>query len=164
MGRRRSSLEGNNGPITFSPDGSKIVSGSNDNTIRLWDAAGTPISILKGRTGWVNSVAFSPDGNKIVSGSDDCTVRLWDAAGTPFSTLEEPTGSVLSVAFSPDGRYLGSSSSGRVFRLWSVATGVAVAETRSHEEIVKMRVDAGKRCIVGLTSTGDVAARLELPQ
>ncbi|CCA76475.1 hypothetical protein PIIN_10468, partial [Serendipita indica DSM 11827] len=68
--------------VEFSPDGSQIVSGSDDNTIRLWDAAtgqavGEP---LRGHEGWVLAVAFSPDGSQIVSGSYDKTIRLWDVA------------------------------------------------------------------------------------
>src|SRR5712672_630231 len=59
--------------VAFSPDGSRIVSGSWDNTIRLWDAeTGDPIGKpLEGHSSYVNSVAFSPDGSRIVSGSSD---------------------------------------------------------------------------------------------
>ena len=68
--------------VAFSPDGKRIVSGSCDNTVRLWDAAtGQPIGQpLTGHTDTVSSVAFSPDGKRIASGSADDTVRLWDAA------------------------------------------------------------------------------------
>ena len=70
------------GSVAFSPDGTRIVSGGDDNTVRLWDAAtGQPVGQpLTGHTDAVYSVAFSPDGTRIVSGSDDGTVRLWDAA------------------------------------------------------------------------------------
>jgi len=67
--------------IAFSPDGRRIVSGSVDKTLRLWNAAtgeaiGAP---LQGHGGEVQSVAFSPDGRRIVSGSEDKTLRLWPA-------------------------------------------------------------------------------------
>ena len=84
------------------------MSGSQDGTVRLWDAAtGAPLQTLEGHTDWVRSVAFSPDGKQVVSGSDDKTVRLWDAAtGAPLQTLEGHTSSVRSVAFSPDSKQL----------------------------------------------------------
>ena len=68
--------------VAFSPDGSKIISGSNDETIRVWDAS-TGIEMLppfRGHDGRVNSVTFSPDGTKIISGSHDRTIRVWDAS------------------------------------------------------------------------------------
>jgi WD40 repeat protein len=73
--------------VAFSPDGRRIISGSDDNTLRLWDAATCkPIgSPLQGHTSSVNSVAFSPDGRRLVSGSNDNTLRIWDAAtGMPI--------------------------------------------------------------------------------
>ena len=57
--------------VAFSPDGSKIISGSDDKTIRIWDAS-TGVEMLpplQGHEDCVRSVAFSPDGSKIISGS-----------------------------------------------------------------------------------------------
>ena len=73
--------------VAFSPDGQRIVSGSEDKTLRLWDAkSGAPIGApLRGHDDAVSSVAFSPDGQRIVSGSGDKTLRLWDAkSGAPI--------------------------------------------------------------------------------
>ncbi|MDW7973025.1 MAG: caspase family protein [Thermodesulfovibrio sp.] len=65
--------------IAFSPDGKYIISGSKDNTVKLWEvSSGKEIMTLIGHSGWVTSVAFSPDGRYIASGSDDGTIRLWD--------------------------------------------------------------------------------------
>ena len=54
----------------FSPDGARIVSGSDDGTVRVWDAAsGAELLVLRGHEGLVVPAAFSPDGARIVSGS-----------------------------------------------------------------------------------------------
>ncbi|KAG2033566.1 WD40-repeat-containing domain protein, partial [Suillus americanus] len=79
--------------VSFSPDGTRIVTGSDDNTVRLWDAGtGEPVGEpLRGHTDLVRSASFSPDGTRIVTGSNDHTVRLWDSgashddrSSTPF--------------------------------------------------------------------------------
>jgi len=66
--------------VAFSPNGSKIVSGSCDNTIQIWDAS-TGVEmlllLLQGHDGDIYSVAFSPDGSKIVSGSGDKPIQIW---------------------------------------------------------------------------------------
>ncbi|KAK6967101.1 WD40-repeat-containing domain protein, partial [Favolaschia claudopus] len=116
--------------VAFSLDGKQIVSGSDDMTVRIWDAAtgaalGTP---LEGHSDVVRSIAFSPDGKHIVSGSHDKTLLLWEAAtgaivGTP---LEGHSNRVSSVAFSPDGKHIVSGSGDRTVRVWDAATGCAV--------------------------------------
>ena len=75
--------------VSFSPDGTKIVSGSDDKSIRVWDAtSGTQIHQLDGHSSGVTSVSFSPDGTKIVSGSFDKSIRIWDAtSGTQIQFL-----------------------------------------------------------------------------
>ncbi|RYO76123.1 hypothetical protein DL764_010304 [Monosporascus ibericus] len=94
--------------VAFSADGSRLASGSNDRTVKVWDAAtGACLSTLTGHGGWVNSVAFSADGSRLASGSEDRTVKVWDAAtGACLSTLTGHGDYVNSVAFSADGNYL----------------------------------------------------------
>jgi WD40 repeat protein len=67
--------------VAVTPDGTKIVSGSDDYTIKIWDlasAGGRLLNTLKGHTSTLTSIAITPDGTKIVSGSDDKTIKVWD--------------------------------------------------------------------------------------
>jgi len=62
--------------VAFSSDGGRVLSGSHDNTVKLWDAAtGALIRTFEGHSREVYSVAFSPDGTRVGSGSD--ALRRW---------------------------------------------------------------------------------------
>ena len=66
--------------MAFSPNGKRIASGSNDNTIKLWDTAtGNLEKTLAGYSHRAYVVAFSPDGKRIASGSD-MWIKVWDNA------------------------------------------------------------------------------------
>jgi WD40 repeat protein len=124
--------------VAFSPGGDRIVSGSRDHTLRLWDAAsGAEVAVLRGHKKIVNSVAFSPGGDRIVSGSRDDTVRVWDAtSGAEVAKLHEHESWVNSVAFSPGGDRIVSGSRDQTVRIWDAASGEGLAVLRGHESSV----------------------------
>jgi WD40 repeat protein len=92
--------------VSFSPDGKRIVSGSLDNTLKVWDAqTGQETLTLEGHSSVVTSVSFSPDGKRIVSGNWDKTLKVWDAqTGQETLTLKGHSDNVNGVSFSPDGK------------------------------------------------------------
>ncbi|CAD6446227.1 e13f86a5-3efc-43ce-a537-5658ff5fbd22 [Sclerotinia trifoliorum] len=124
--------------IAFSPDGTKVASGSRDKTIRLWDTAtGESLQMLEGHLDSVNSIAFSPDGTKVASGSDDQTIRLWDTAtGESLQMLEGHSHWVTSIAFSPDGTKVASGSLDKTIRLWDTTTGESFETLEGHSDWV----------------------------
>jgi WD40 repeat protein len=111
--------------VAFSSDGLQVVSGSNDNTIRIWNVErGKEEQKLKGHSSQVNSVAFSPDGLQVVSGSNDKTIRIWNVKrGDEEQKLEGHLSSVSSVAFSPNGLQVVSGSRDNNIRIWNVERG-----------------------------------------
>ncbi|KAG8997310.1 POC1 centriolar protein A [Tulasnella sp. JGI-2019a] len=128
--------------LLISPDGKTIVSGSDDCTLRLWDAS-TGSSIgepLKGHTSYVRCLAISPDGKTVVSGSDDRTVRLWGASmgssiGEP---LEGHTDYVRCLAISSDGKTVVSGSLDQTVRLWDAGMGSSIGEPlKGHTDDVR---------------------------
>jgi WD40 repeat protein len=94
------------------------VSGSDDATVRVWDAAsGAELLVLRGHEGDVWAAGYSPDGARIVSGSG-ATVRVWDAAsGAELLVLRGHEGDVLAAGYSPDGARIVSASADNTVRV-----------------------------------------------
>ena len=87
----------------FSPDGTRILSASDDHTLKVWDAdSGRLLRSLDGHTDWVRGCAFSPDGTRILSASADHTLKVWDAdSGRLLRSLDGHTHRVNGCALQP---------------------------------------------------------------
>jgi WD40 repeat protein len=115
--------------VSFSPDGTKILTSSDDTNARIWNAAtGKPLKVLVA-SNTLNDAAFSPSGAEVVTASEDGKAVIWDAAsGSPVLTLREPGGApMLSAAFSPDGAEVVTASSDGTARIWSTISDAQLA-------------------------------------
>ena len=146
--------------VVFSPDGEILVSGGDDNTIRVWNVhTGQLLHTLDEHTGSVNSVAFSPDGKMFASGSSDFTARLWDADTHQLlktfrmvsknTVFYVGTARVYSVAFSPDGKTLATGDAYRHLELWDINAGKLLVDTNKSRGTVTS---------VAFSSDGDTLA------
>ncbi|KIJ13182.1 hypothetical protein PAXINDRAFT_52012, partial [Paxillus involutus ATCC 200175] len=105
-------------------DENKLVSGSSDNTLRIWDRKTGAVEVLSGHTNTVEDVDVSRDGKLVVSGSSDKTVRIWNVgSGETMHLLECHGEAVRSVQFSHDSSRVVSGSFHNMVRVWSVETG-----------------------------------------
>ena len=104
----------------------RIVSGCDDGTIRIWNAATGEIVHLDGHQGGVTALAVLSDG-RIASASRDRTIRSWDvAAGVEVARLEGHKDSVNALAVLPDGRIV-SGSADKTIRIWNAALDAEIA-------------------------------------
>ncbi len=122
--------------MAFSPDGSRVLTGSDNRTAKLWQATNGALLQTFQASGRVTSVAFSPDGSRVAAGTDDNTAEVWSGLdGTPLR-LRGHTGWITSVAFSPDGNRVLTGSYDCTAKLWSAADGTPLRTLQGHTDWV----------------------------
>ena len=122
--------------IAFSPDGQKLVSGSDDFTIKIWDVAGKRLfSTLSHITDFARSqvkvVAFSPDGQKIATAGRH--LKIWDIHTLREIMTIRHEAWIYEVAFSSDGQYLA---------IGDVNGQIIVRNLKNQQDIIQFRGDA----------------------
>jgi WD40 repeat protein len=137
-------ISGHHGRLTsiaFSSDGSQIVSGSEDGTVRIRPVASSEkqLAPIPGHTDRVCQVMFSSDGSRLVTGSFDKTVRIWDGFTCELlAVLHGHQNFVWTVAYSPDGDRVISGSRDHTVRVWNAIDFKEMAVLRGHRDTVTM--------------------------
>jgi Tol biopolymer transport system component len=120
--------------VAWSPDGTRLASGSRDKTVQIWDALdGGQVFTYRRHAAAIYTVAWSPDGRHLASASGDKTVQVWDAAdGKHMFTYRGHGDQVITVAWSPNGRRLASGSYDKTVQVWDAADGRQILSYRGH--------------------------------
>jgi WD40 repeat protein/tRNA A-37 threonylcarbamoyl transferase component Bud32 len=149
-------------PVGFSPDGTQVLTGGWDNTLRMWDAE-TGAQLWQATTG-MNSLglAFLPDGKQALVGGSGGTLQLFDTAtgkaGLQLNVIG--TSEVGGLAVSPDGKWaLLAASWQRQVILWDLATVRVQRRFNGHTDAVQS-VDWSRDGKLALSSSNDRTVRL----
>ncbi|ETO04528.1 NB-ARC domain-containing protein [Reticulomyxa filosa] len=124
--------------IQFLLDETKVVSYSNDKTIRIWDTISRDqLCILEGHLDEICGIQISHDKSKIISYSFDNTIRIWDIlSGQQIQILEGHTSIVTAAQFSLDCSKVISSSCDNTIRIWDVSSGNQINKLEGHSNHV----------------------------
>ena len=123
----------------YSPDAKKILSVSDDKTIKEWSvASGQCLQNFQGHSGAVWSVCYSLDGKKILSASNDHTIKEWSVdSGQCLRTFQGHSDSVNSACYSIDGKKILSTSSDETIKEWSIDSGQCIQTFQGHSDWVR---------------------------
>ncbi|MEL6879194.1 MAG: WD40 repeat domain-containing protein, partial [Cyanobacteria bacterium J06607_10] len=136
--REKNSLEGHRNwvlAVAYSPT-EKIVSASEDSTLKLWNRRGELLTTFTGHTAGILDVCFSPDGQHMASASLDHAIRLWQVNGTCLKEISLAAASVTSLAYSPAEAVIAAAYSDTHLRLWNLE-GELVRTFEGHDDWVR---------------------------
>jgi WD40 repeat protein len=130
-------LEGHSDSVVsaeFSPDGTRVVTASDDRTAIIWDVlTGVPIAVLRGHSGSLTSAHFDDTGARVVTTSLDGTARVWDAASAEqLAIFLGHQDFVNDARFDSSGRRVVTASEDGTARLWDSQTGDLLAVLSGH--------------------------------
>jgi WD40 repeat protein len=155
-------LSGHTSPVwsvSVSADGERLLTSSEDKTLRLWDTAtGKCVHVFTGHTDHIFGAALAPDAKLVLSAGDQ-TVRRWDTTtGKEIGQMKGHEGRVVRVVLGPDGQAISGGTDGTV-RVWDLQTGRQAAVLTGHTDVVRF-VAYSDKAKVAATSSYDGSIRL----
>jgi WD40 repeat protein len=145
----------------LSPDGARIVAGSTDGHIRIYDTATGEVVQTLDHPGEIKTLRFAPDrSGRFVTGSTDRVAHIWDLhGGRLLQTFTGHTDTIISAVWSPDSRRIATASFDQTARVWDAATGRPVGAIMPHaSSLAQVTFDPGGGLLA--TACRDGSARL----
>lgn len=126
--------------VAWAPDGKRIASGSDDKTVKVWDAiSGKTFATSEDEdlSGTIDSLAWASDNKRIAFGSGDKMVKVWDSTSRNIlATCIGHTDTVLTVAWSPNNRFVASGSKDTTMRVWNSTSGKQLRIYKTHRDSI----------------------------
>src|SRR5207302_5942126 len=140
--------------LVLLPDGKRLLSGSWDGTVRVWDVeTAKELAVLEAHESKIYAVAVSPDGKRAASAGGNGEVFVWNLEdNSQVARLEghDEESEVNGIAFTPDGRRVVTAASDGDIRVWEAETGKDLAKIKGPREgILALALSRdGRRAII----------------
>ncbi len=132
---------------TYSPDGSRVASASQDGMVKIWSSVPQEdsITLRSDRMGFaIRTTGFSPDGTRIFTGSEDATATVWDSEGKEISALKGHKQPLLAASFSNNGERMITASIDNSVKVWNSRTGAELFAIQLKNRLLHAAISSGE--------------------